>query len=407
MGPYTTRLSMTETAPRSLAVALFLCALLVAGSLLQLAATDLILPAIPSLPDMLGGDAATSQFVLASYIAGTAIGLLAFGAAGARFGRRRLLVISAFVFAAVSWRAAGAATIDTLIGWRLVQGFVAAAPAVYAPGIIRALFSESGATKAIGALGSVESLAPAIGPIIGVWLLSLGGWTLSFHVTAIAALVLGILLLVFFRLLPPTEPPPEHGGSYLRLLRSPVYLRYALSQACVVGGLLVFVFGAPVVIVRTMGGALDDFIIMQVTGVTCFIVASNTTGFFVDRFGAERMIAFGTGMAALAALGLLAYALSGGGDPFMLAFLFAPMNAGLGFRGPPGFLRALIASAGDNDRGASLMILAILGVAAGGTALLAPFVLSGLATLCATVTLIQLTAVGLLVAIKPLEMPPS
>lgn len=395
---------MTGIASRSLPTALFLCALLVAGSLLQLAATDLILPAIPSLPDTLGGDAATSQFVIASYVAGTALGLLAFGAAGARFGRRRLLVISALVFAAVSWRAAGAETIDTLIGWRFVQGLVAAAPAVYAPGIIRALFSESGATKAIGALGSVESLAPAIGPIIGVWLLSLGGWALSFHVTAIAAFGLGALFLLFYRLLPPTEPPPEYGGSYWRLLRSPVYLRYALSQACVVGGLLVFVFGAPVVIVRTMGGALDDFIIMQVVGVTCFIIASNTTGFLVDRFGAERVIALGTGMAALAALGLLTYALGGGGDPFMLAILFAPMNAGLGFRGPPGFLRALIASEGDNDRGASLMILAILGVAAGGTALLAPFVLSGLPILCAAVAVIQLTAAALLLAIKPLEM---
>ncbi len=398
---------MTEAVSRSLTTALFLCVLLVAGSLLQLAATDLILPAIPSLPDVLGGDAASSQFVLASYVGGTALGLLFFGAAGVRFGRRRLLVLSAFVFAAVSWRASGAETIDALIGWRFVQGLVAAAPAVYAPGIIRALFSESGATKAIGALGSVESLAPAIGPIVGVWLLSLGGWTLSFHVTAIAAFVLGVLLLIFYRLLPPTEPPAEHGGSYWRLLRSPVYLRYAISQACVLGGLLVFVFGAPVVIVRTMGGALDDFIIMQVVGVTCFVIASNVTGFFVDRFGAERMIAFGTGMAALAALGLLAYALSGGGDPVMLAILFAPMNAGLGFRGPPGFLRALIASAGDNDRGASLMILAILGVAAGGTALLAPFVLSGLATLCAAVVLIQFIAVALLVAIKPLQMSQS
>ena len=53
-------------------------------------------------------------------------------------------------------------------------------------------------------------------------------------------------------------------------------------------------------------------------------------------------------------------------------------NLGFGLRGPPGFLQAVLAANGDDARGAALVILAILASAAGGTALAAPFVASGL-----------------------------
>ncbi|MGF1605525.1 MAG: MFS transporter [Rhodothalassiaceae bacterium] len=387
----------------SIFVAVFVCILLVLGSLVQLAAIDLVLPAVPSLPEAVGGDAAAAQLVVAVYVAGTALGLLLFGAAGAVVGRRRLLVGSAVSLGAVSFAAAAADTMAALIAWRFVQGLLAAAPTVYAPGMIRLLFSETGATRAIGAFSSIESLAPAIAPIIGVWLLGLGGWRLSFQVTGAAALVLAALLLLFYRLLPATPPScVTRSGSYLRLLRSPTYLRYALSQAFVLGGLLIFVFGAPVVIVRTLGGSLNDFIVMQVVGIACFILASNLSGWFVERVGAERMIGIGTGLAALAGGALLLHALLGGRQPWMLVILFAPLNAGLGLRGPPGFLRAIIAGSGDDDRAASLMILAILGTAAAGTALLAPVILHGLPVLCAAVAAVELVAVALLMAVKPL-----
>ena len=48
--------------------------LIAAGTTLGLAGTDLILPAVPSLPKALGGEIAIAQFVIAAFVAGTAIG---------------------------------------------------------------------------------------------------------------------------------------------------------------------------------------------------------------------------------------------------------------------------------------------------------------------------------------------
>ncbi|HBF91267.1 MAG TPA: hypothetical protein DDX09_08860, partial [Hyphomonas atlantica] len=45
-------------------------ALIVMGTILSLAGTDLVLPAVPSLPETLSGSQAMAQLVLAAFVAG-------------------------------------------------------------------------------------------------------------------------------------------------------------------------------------------------------------------------------------------------------------------------------------------------------------------------------------------------
>jgi predicted MFS family arabinose efflux permease len=361
----------------------------VMATLLGLMGTDLVLPAVPSLPEQLGGDAAAAQLVLAAYVAGTSIGLLAFGALGDRFATRTLFACSLFLTGAISLACAFAPSVEMLIVLRAVQGAVASGPAVFAPAIAKALFDEAKAIRAIGAIGSIESLAPALAPILGAWLLTIGSWRLSFDLIACGAFAL-TTIVCFFPVIP--QVGRRASGSYARLLGDPVFLRYALSQAFVLGGLLVFVFGAPAVLVRALGGSLGDFIVMQVTGIATFILAANFAGRLAMRFGAEAMISFGTLLATAGAAAMLAFALSGGADPLVITALFVPINTGLGLRGPPGFYRAVIASHGDDARGSALVILAIMIATAAGTAMVAPFIELGLVPLAAAGFTLQLAA---------------
>lgn len=364
-------------------------ALIVSSTVLGLMGTDLVLPAVPSLPESLGGDAAAAQFVLAAYVAGTAVGLLAFGALGDRFGTRVLLMGSLLLTGLVSFACARSTDIETLIALRAIQGAVASGPAVFAPAIVRALFDDAGAVRAIGLLGSIESLAPALAPLLGVWLLAIGGWNLSFELIG----GLALLLAAGFALYPALPQAARRpSGSYRRLIADPVYLRYCLSHALTLGGLLVFVFGAPAAIVRGMGGALSSFIVMQVCGIATFIVAANLAGTLAARHGAERMITIGTATCAAGALAILAYVMAGGGDMWIVTALFVPMNVGLGLRGPPGFFRAVLAAHGDDARGAALVILGIVGSTAIGTAAVAPFVEQGLLAPALAATAIEIGA---------------
>lgn len=375
--------------------------LLACGAVAGLAGTDFILPVIPHLPALLGGTATEAQYVLAAFLAGAAVGLFLFGSLASRYGPHGPLIAAFVGYALTSLASAFSTGIEVLIGWRFLQGIAAAAPAVIAPGVIRVLFDETGATKAIALIGSLESLAPAFAPILGAWLFTVGGWRAPFIATALIAALLAAATLVARSALA-ISVPEEGGRSYAALLRSPVFLRYALSQAFVLGGLLIFVFGAPVVIVSTLGGELRDFIIMQVVGVVCFVAFSNASGFLVQRFGAEALISAGSHLAAVSSLAILGYALAGGREPSIVTCLFAPMNIGLGLRGPPGFLRAIIAGEGDDNRAASLTILAIIGVAALGTALLAPFIETGLVALAAAASGAELIAIAVLVLLPPL-----
>lgn len=378
--------------------------LVVTATVLGIMGTDLILPAVPSLPEALGGNAAEAQFVLAAYVGGTCLGLLVYGALGDRLPTRRLFIASLALTGIVSLACAFAPSMWILIALRAVQGAVASGPAVFAPAIVRAMFNEGGAIRAIGALGSIESLAPALAPILGVWLLALGGWTLSFELMGILALALA-LLNVGLPLIPQTSR--RAAGSYARLITDPFYLRYALSQALVLGGLLVFVFGAPAVMVRSLGGDLGDFIVMQICGIASFIFAANSAGRFVARFGAERMITFGTVLAAVGILAMLAYALAGGSHPLAITAFFVPINTGLGLRGPPGFYRAVLASHGDDARGSALVILFIMLASAAGTAIVAPFIEQGLVPLAAAAAVLEAAAIACLLLPKMPDTPAS
>ena len=377
------------------------CGLLVGATITGMTGIDLVLPAIPILPEVLGGTAAAAQLVIAAFVAGVALGLVSFGALGDHFDRRSVLVGTLGIFAAASLACAQSPDIETLIALRFVQGLSSAAAAVFAPGMIRGLFDERGAVQAIGVLGSLESLVPALAPIAGSWLLARFGWESSFEATAALAVLLAAAILAGRGLIP-GGTTGQKQGSYQALLRDGRFLRYTLSQAFTLGGLLIFVFGAPAVFVRAMGGDLSHFITLQVCGVTSFILATTSTGRLVGRFGTERMIWFGTALALLASLAILAYGLAGGGDWRIVVVLFVSMNLGLGLRGPPGFLRAIVAARGDDARGAALVFLAVMGVSTAGTALLAPFIMAGLPALAGAAAAVHAAALAALVALPKL-----
>jgi MFS family permease len=377
-------------------------ALLLLGTTLGLAGTDLVLPAVPGLPEVLGGSAAMAQLVLAAFVAGGCIGLILFGELGARADQRSLLVSSLIAYALVSLACALAPSLPALVGLRFLQGLSSSAAAVFAPGMIRAMFSEAGAVRALGLMGSVESLVPALAPVAGVWLLAAFGWTSSFYAIAVLSLIVAVLVRALGSSLP-IPPPTRSKGSYIRLLKNSTYLRYAISQACTLGGLLIFVFGAPAMLTKALGADLNAFILMQVTGIAFFILASNIAGRLADMFGPERMILLGSVISAAGLIGLAAYGLSGGMETVIITALFVPVNLGLGLRGPPGFFRAILSSEGDDARGAALVILFILSTTATGTAIAAPLVTAGLAPLAAVAGTVSGLSVLLLLALPKLK----
>ncbi|MEL6211313.1 MAG: MFS transporter, partial [Pseudomonadota bacterium] len=117
-------------------------ALIALGTVIGLSGIDLVLPAVPDLPDILGGDAREAQYVLAAFAGGTGLGLLVFGELGARFRIGSLLIASLLSYALLSLAATFAGTLRELYVARFFQGVAAAGPAVFAPVMIKAMYDE-------------------------------------------------------------------------------------------------------------------------------------------------------------------------------------------------------------------------------------------------------------------------
>jgi MFS family permease len=341
------------------------------------------------LPAVLGGTTAETQLVLAGYVGGAAVGQIGGGWLADHIDRRVLFIGSLAVFAALSLACALAGDVPTLVAFRVLQGAASSGPLVVIPGMVRSRFDDKVAVRIMGLLGSAQSLVPALAPIVGAWLATSFGWSSSFVVTG----ALAGLVFVIVAARPGLLPAGRSGagsprGTYRELFQNATYMRQALGFALVLGGLVTFVFGAPVVIVKSMGGTVAGFVVLQVVGVSTFIACANSASFVAARIGTETAIAIGTALALLSGLGFVGYGLAGGRSPAWLIPFWIPMNVGMGLRGPTGFVAA-IAAAGSNDARASALIgLFITATIATGTAVVAPFLDQGLIALAIAVVVI-------------------
>lgn len=362
--------------------ALPLLATIIASTIIGLAGTDLVLPAIPELATTLSGTHTQAQFVLASFVAGGGIGLLLFGEIGARFDQRKVLIAALALYGITSLVATQVTQLPYLILLRFFQGLASSAAAVFAPVMIRTLLPENKAIKAIGIMSSIESLTPALAPILGAWLLSWYGWQASFWLVALLSLLLVIVWTLLYPAMPPNPPVDKHHH-YGRLLRNRRFLYLASSQACGLGGLLVFVFAAPALFAGALEGSIRDFVIMQMIGVSFFIASASSAHWWVEKFGRTNVIWLGSVLSLMGSLLLSVYGCLlqwhwVTPENWVIWLMFILVNLGFGVRGPPGFYAALQAAGEDSARASAGIILLIMAVAAGGTALVAPFIALGL-----------------------------
>jgi MFS family permease len=369
--------------------------LIALGTVIGLAGTDLVLPAIPNLPAALGGDLQTAQLVLAAYAGGTGIGLLIYGELATRFGIGNLLITSLLGYAFFSFLATFASSLIELSAMRFFQGLIAAGPAVLAPVMIKSMYEHTDAVAALGRIGSIESLAPALAPILGAWLLTISDWKSSFYLTSITALCLGVIWVLASKTRLQFGFSNRSTDGYIRLLVDRTFIRHALSQAFTLGALLIIVFAAPTVVTHALGGELSDFIVMQVLGISFFVVTANTSHRIVDKFGSVNTILAGTSLTAFGCLGMFCLGFISNPPIAALWLLFIFVNSGLGIRGPAGFFNALHAAGENESRGSALIILFIMATTALGTIAVAPFVEEGLMEVGALAACIALLAVWL------------
>jgi EmrB/QacA subfamily drug resistance transporter len=135
---------------------------------------------LPAIQASLHADSETLQWVVNAYLLPLSALLLLGGAAGDRFGRRRLLVAGIAIFALASAFCALATTMAWLLFGRAVQGIGAAILLPNSLAILGDAFTGAARGRAIGTWAAMGAVLGAVGPVLGGWLIDTVGWRAIF-----------------------------------------------------------------------------------------------------------------------------------------------------------------------------------------------------------------------------------
>lgn len=266
---------------------------------------DTVFPAFTRIGEEFGGDEIALQQLISAYLAAFAIMSVFHGPLSDALGRKKVMIGGLVIYLIGMFGSVLAPSLGSLVLLRVMQGMSAGAATIVSRVVIRDMFTGSEAQRLMARVMMIFSVAPAIAPILGGWLLLLGDWRWVFAGVG----VYGVLVLLLTLRLPETLPreartPMRVGallGSLVHVGRSPVMLRVAAASAFGFASQFVFIAGASIVVTRLLGLGEQDFWVLFAPLIVGMMSGAWVVGRAADVMERARLITFGFGGAVVAA----------------------------------------------------------------------------------------------------------
>ena len=301
--------------------------LLVSASVITMMSTDLYVPSLAHLPELLGASPEWVKLTVSLNIAAYGIATLVHGPLSERFGRRPVLLWGMVGFTLTSFLCANAADVGQLLFARILQGFAAAAEGVVVFAIIRDVFTEKEQIRAIAIYGIATSFAPAVAPLLGGYIHVYFGWRMNFYFLAGLALLVTLLITLFLK--ESTEKdynalnPKEIFSDYLALLSNKSFLLYIIIGGCSLGCIFAFITAGPFILIKNHGVATEHFGYFQGVLVVAYVIGSLLATRMARTHSARVILRMGVYVAVSGALLLLAIIFTGVETPVTLIVAIA------------------------------------------------------------------------------------
>lgn len=258
---------------------------------------DTVFPAFTRIGAEFGGDEVALQQLVSAYLGAFAVMSIFHGPLSDALGRKKVMIGGLVIYLIGMFGSILAPSLGGLIALRVLQGMSAGAATIVSRVVIRDMFSGAEAQRLMARVMMIFSVAPALAPILGGWLLLLDDWRWVFAGVGLY----GVFALVLTAMLPETLPPEQRTplrvgallGSLVRVGRSPVMLRVAAASAFGFAAQFLFIAGAPIVVVRLYGLGEQDFWVLFVPLIIGMMSGAWVVGKVAETIPRPRLITLG------------------------------------------------------------------------------------------------------------------
>lgn len=256
-------------------------------------AIDAMLPALPSIGEALGvGTPNDRQYVISTYLLGTALGALLYGPLADRFGRKGVLVPALIAYVVFAIGCGLATSFPMLLALRFGHGMVSAALGVIVVAVIRDLFAGDAMAKRLSLIFLVFMIVPIIAPTIGAGVAAIAGWRWIFLVLA----VMGVVMLLWLRRLPETLDPADVRpldwrtmvAGWATVTRHRRAAGYMIASGVMQGALFGYLNSSEQIIAEVFDAQALFPLIFACVAVG-IAIANFSNSRIVERFGARRV----------------------------------------------------------------------------------------------------------------------
>jgi DHA1 family bicyclomycin/chloramphenicol resistance-like MFS transporter len=296
--PESTRTNPAPPPTAVIAGATGLAMMLAALAMLGPFSVDTYLPAFPNIQASLHATSIEVQQTLTAYMFSFGIMILWHGALSDAFGRRNVILVSLGIFAVASLGCASAHSVEYLWAFRILQGVSSGAGVVVGRAIIRDRYDGPAATKLLSLVTMIFSIAPAIAPILGGWIVKFRDWRAIFLFMFLYAV---LLLWYCYKRLPETLPPPKRQpftpahliASYKSVFRSALFHLRAGAIAFNFAGLFLYIAAAPTFITEHLKLGQDQFGWLFIPSVAGIFLGALTANRMAGKFPIVRQVSIG------------------------------------------------------------------------------------------------------------------
>lgn len=298
---------VTESTPQARRASLTLALTLAAMSVFGPFSIDTPFPAFKSMAAQLAVSDAAMQQLVSTYLLSFALMSIFHGPISDAVGRKPVVIAGASVYALASIGCAVSPSFGMLLVFRALQGMSAGAGMIIGRAVIQDLFTGAEAQRQMSMVSMIFGVAPAVAPVLGGALLSIGPWQGIFWFLSLWGAFVAILVALT---LPESHPAEKRTPLRVRPLleglaacgMNGAFQRLAIAMMLMFAGQFLYIAGAAIIVRDRLGLGEQDFWVLFLPLITGIMTGAWVQNRLAPRVRGRYLAAAGFVVALASAL---------------------------------------------------------------------------------------------------------